>query len=482
MTFASKTKCLSIVSVLLVASTLGCSKSPSEQDAARRAALQLDVAPNITTKLDIAFGDQVTLLGYSLDNKGPLRAKDKVKVTFYWRLDKKLEPGWRLSSRLIGERGETLLNADDIGKLRERRNRKQIMAPSEWVVGKIYVDEQILRMPMKLSGNSAKLVVALRKAESNLAPKSGEVDKRGYLTVTQLPIEVRHKAITVPQLNVPLLESSSTIKLDGKLDEEAWKTAATLPALVDMLNGKVPAADAPVTAQVKFLWNDQALYVAFDVREKDIEGGFKKTVKEPALWKRDALEFIFKLNDKADNKNYYRIATGPLNLVFDSVYTDFEVPNVPDRGPVGDLAWSSKVKVATTVSGSIDDASDDDQGYVQELQFPWASFDHDKDFVAKAGASLWLNFAVWSQRNALGFSPYFSDKSLQVARRFGKIVLAPAGTPNAAPTQVPAVTTELPANLAAAQAAALAATSNAPAASSAKPAADEAKKPADNAE
>jgi hypothetical protein len=138
------------------------------------------------------------------------------------------------------------------------------------------------------------------------------------------------------------------------------------------------------------------------------------------------------------------------------------------------------------VSGTIDDASDDDQGYVEEIQFPWAAFDRNKDFVVKAGSSLWVNFAVWSQGNAWGLSPYFGDKSLQVARRFAKVVLSPAGTPSAAPTQVPSLTTELPASLAAAQAA----VATPPAANAVKPAADgaspdtadEAKAPAKPAE
>jgi hypothetical protein len=482
MTFASKSKCYSIVSILLVAATMSCSKGSGDHDKSRLATLQLDAAPNIPTKLDIAFGDQVTLLGYKLDSQGPLHPKDKVKVTFYWRLDKKVEPGFRLTSRVVGERGEVLLNADDIGKLRERRNRKQILAPSDWQVGKVYVDDQLLRMPSKLPGRFAKIIVGLRKAETSLIPKSGDVDKRGYLTIATLPIEIRNKATTVPQVNVPLLESNSAIKIDGKLDEEAWKIAASVPVLADLSSGREPAADAPLIGKAKLLWNDQSLFVALEVQDKDLEGGFKKNAKEPLLWKRDAVEFVFKLNDKPDNKDYYRIATGLQNLVFDSFYEDFAVPNLPDRGPVGDLVWSSKIKYAVQVSGTVDDAEDDDVGYVEEIQFPWSAFDRSKDFVARAGASVWINFAVWSEGDAIGYSPYLSDKSLQVARRFGKIVLSPVGTPNTAATQVPGVTTELPASLAAAQTAALAALAAGTPAAATKPAADGAQPAKEDAE
>jgi hypothetical protein len=482
MTFASKSKCFSLVSILLVAATMSCSKGSGERDKARLATLQLDAAPNIPTKLDIAFGDQITLLGYKIDSQGPLHPKDKVKVTFYWRLDKKVEPGFRLSSRVVGERGEMLLNADDIGRLRERRNRKQILAPSDWQVGKVYVDDQLLRMPSKLPGRFVKIVVGLRKAETSLTPKSGEVDKRGYLTVVTLPVEIRNKATTVPQINVPLLESNSSIKIDGKLDEEAWKTAATIPVLADMSSGREPVDDAPLSGKAKLLWNDQALFVALEVQDKDLEGGFKKNAKEPLLWKRDAIEFVFKLNDKPDNANYYRIATGLQNFVFDSFYEDFAVPNLPDRGPVGDLTWSSKINFAAQVSGTVDDADDDDVGYVEEIQFPWSAFDRSKDFIARAGSSVWINFAVWSQGDAIGLSPYVSDKSLQVARRFGKIVLSPAGTPSSAPTQIPGVTTELPASLAAAQVAALEALGAGTPTAAPKPAADGAQPAKEDAE
>jgi hypothetical protein len=294
-----------------------------------------------------------------------------------------------------------------------------------------------------------------------------------------------------------MLDANAKIKLDGKLDEEAWKTAASLPTLVNLSTGRVVKDKGLLSATVKLLWNEQALFMAFDVHERDLDGGFKKTAKEPPVWKRDALEFIFKTDAQANNKDYYRVAVGLQNLVFDSVYDDFETPNLPDRGPVGDLRWSSNVKTGLTLSGTLDDASDEDQGYIEELEFPWASFARNNGFVAKDGASLWLNFAVWSRGAApIGFVPYFDDKSLQVARHFGKIVLAPAGTPPTEPSQVPPLTTQLPAALVEAQAAATAAVTKmagvtaAVTSDSAKPAANasaspvvnEAEKPENNGE
>lgn len=423
MVHVSLTKCVSVLSILLLAAAAGCSKSDQDQARERLAAVQLDAVPNIPSKLGIAFGDQVTLLGYKLEARDKARPKDKLKITFYWRSDKKLEPGWRLSSRLVGERGEVLVNADDVGPLRERRNRRQVLSPSDWTVGKIYVDEQVVRYPNRLAGKTVGMVVSLRKGDRTLAPKSGTVDKRGNLEVVTIPVEVRRKAYTVPQLTVPLVAGTNSIKLDGKLDEEAWKTAASLPNLVSLKSNRAPAEDAPNRAAAKLLWNEKSLFLGLDVRDDDLEGGFPKTAKEPPLWKRDGFEIVLKVDGKADNKNYYRILVNLQNLVFDSAYTDFELPAHEKLGPVGYREWSSRVKVATLITGTVGDASDSDQGYVQEIEIPWVSFEQDRGFTAKADAVVWANFGVRARGDVFGFSPYLGDGSLQVARRFGKLLL-----------------------------------------------------------
>ncbi len=79
-------------------------------------------------------------------------------------------------------------------------------------------------------------------------------------------------------LHVEKLEPTLTIKLDGKLDEPAWKTAASTGPLVNVRTGE-PNQAFPVNAEVKLLWSDAGMYVAFSVAETDLIGASRRGIK-----------------------------------------------------------------------------------------------------------------------------------------------------------------------------------------------------------
>jgi hypothetical protein len=433
MTFVGFSKYALLVQVFSLSTVTGCSKSALEHDKERLAVYQITQAPKMGSRMNVPFGQSVTLLGMTLPKGARIVPGEPFKVTFYWRLDKPLGPGYRLLTRIVNAGGETILNADSAGPLRERRNRKPAWSPSDWTVGKIYVDELVLKVPAEIHDKFVRLVVGIRKNEVPLKPGAGVFDKRGYLTVAELPVDPRHKSYQVVQLAVPMLEQTETIELDGQMNETAWKSAAQLSSLLDMVRDEVPATDAPFTAEAKLLWDVRGLYLGVRVRDADVQGGFVARGGELPLWKRDALEMVFKNGEKPDNESYYRVAVNPQNLVFDAFYKDLELPEGDRRG-LGDTAWHSGVKVATAVFGTLEQPEDEDEGYGQELFIPWASLSRPAPFLPLPGAAIWFNFAVHSQGMALGFSPYMSDGSLQFARDLGKLVLVPPVPRAAAPT------------------------------------------------
>lgn len=454
MTFLSSTRNLTLLASLLASSSqVACSKCSGRDDKARLAALQLDQAPAIEKPMTVAFGDQVTLLGYKLESPEALHAKDRVKITFYWRLEKDLPAGWRLASRVVGERGEVLLNADDIGPLRERRNRKQVLSPSEWAVGKVYVDEQVLRLPSKLSGNFIKILAAFRKGDESLKPATGEVDKRGYLTVVQIPVDIRRKARQVPQYALPRLESTSKLEIDGVADEPAWSKALAFSNLTDLRTGRSTPSESGISANAKVMWDEAALYLAVDVADSDLTGGFKKSAVEPPVWKRDSLEIVLKTKDSADNKDYYRIGVGIQGLIFDAAYDDFGLPAGAAGAIPGNLAFKSDVQVGVKLKGTLDEPTDEDTGYTMEVRIPWSALGGKEPFAAANDKSFWMNFAVYSAGEVRGLVPYFGDQSLQVARCFGKFVFTPADKPMVEPVFIQPLTGDLPESLVQKQAA-----------------------------
>ena len=65
--------------------------------------------------------------------------------------------------------------------------------------------------------------------------------------------------------------TTSSIKIDGKLDELDWKNAVEAP-LKNTLNGE----EVPLKTTVKFLWDDIYLYVGFYCEDPDAWANYTK--------------------------------------------------------------------------------------------------------------------------------------------------------------------------------------------------------------
>ena len=53
-----------------------------------------------------------------------------------------------------------------------------------------------------------------------------------------------------------------------------------------------PNTSFPVNGSVKVLWDDDGIYLGFDVKDQDVIGGFKKKDKDPHLWTKDTVEVM----------------------------------------------------------------------------------------------------------------------------------------------------------------------------------------------
>ncbi|HEY3253334.1 MAG TPA: hypothetical protein VGJ91_05280, partial [Polyangiaceae bacterium] len=108
----------------------------------------LDAAPaDIGAHLDVDFSGKVTLLGARVEPAVGLKPGSRVKATLYWRAQQKLDAGWKLFTHIVDASGERVLNIDNVGPLREMRSGSQALPPSDWLPGKVYVDEQTFTIP-----------------------------------------------------------------------------------------------------------------------------------------------------------------------------------------------------------------------------------------------------------------------------------------------------------------------------------------------
>ncbi len=415
-------------------SDTGASSNPAE-DKERLKSYVLDKAPDaIPIKLDINFDGKLSLLGAKLEPAGPVAPNAHVKVTMYWRSDKKLDAGWNLFTHVLDGSGERILNIDNVGPLREWKGDRQALAPSLWEPGKVYVDEQDFTVPANVRTDKIQFTTGVWHDNDRLKIVGGPADRENRGIVANIaiggapaqPSAADTLNTRVPVLRVDKLDKGVKIELDGKLDEPAWQTAAQSGPFVDVRTGRLNPA-SPVNGSVKLLWDDQNLYLGFDVRDADVTGGFDPKAKDPHLWDKDTVEIMTDPDGDGDNKDYYEIQVNPQGLVFDSQFDDYNSPKKDPDGPFGHQDWDSKLKSGVVVNGTMDKKDDHDQGYVVEIGIPWKSFGKAKQKPPKTGDIWRMNFYAMKNNNGVSWSPILGQGNFHKASRFGRVLWAEKG-------------------------------------------------------
>lgn len=150
--------------------------------------------------------------------------------------------------------------------------------------------------------------------------------------------------------------------IDGRLDDPVWAEATSTESFVHTMSG----APAEPEATAKIAWDDENLYVAFEVADDylhcDLEG------HDPHLWEQDTVEIM--VDPDGDGRNYFEMQLSPTDQVFDTRYESRRVPQ-----PFGVVAWDSELRGASRVDGTVND-DDDDRGYAAEIAIPWTAFHH----------------------------------------------------------------------------------------------------------
>jgi len=410
-------------------------KQDTKAEAERLKEYVLDAPPaDIGTHLDVDFSGKLMLLGAKVEPTSGLKPGTKVNVTLYWRVTQKLDAGYKQFTHIVDASGERVLNIDHVGPLRELHSGAPTLPPSDWEVGKVYVDEQSFSVPGNLKTEKMQILTGVFNKRGRLDISSGPKDTTrraivATLTVSDLRGPLKNSRL--PTLRVEKLEPTVTIKLDGKLDEPAWKTAASTGPLVDVRTGE-PNHSSPVNGETKILWSDTGMYVAFSVAEKDLVGGFKKGDQDPHLWTKDTVEIMIDPDGDGDNKDYYEIQINPQNLVFDSQFDRYNEPKVEPNGPFGHQDWSSNLKSAVSVDGTLDNSADEDRGYTVEAFVPWKSFSKAEKLPPEIGSTWRMNFYAMKNNGGVSWSPILGQGNFHKASRFGRVVWTQKGAPEPA--------------------------------------------------
>jgi hypothetical protein len=206
--------------------------------------------------------------------------------------------------------------------------------------------------------------------------------------------------------------------IDGKLDEPVWRSAAVLGPFVDTFNGKAPRSHA-VAANARIGWDDEHLYLGFEVADRAPTTPFRRDDVDPHLWGRaSAVEIMLQPGDPGDNRDYYEIQVDTVGAVFDTHWDDYMTPlqGGPADRIFGHQDWSCAAERAAVV--------DLGRSYTIEFALPWRSLTPGRTPIPPRPGDVWrLNLYSFrdGQRLALGWSPIRGQGNFHRSSRFGRI-------------------------------------------------------------
>lgn len=164
--------------------------------------------------------------------------------------------------------------------------------------------------------------------------------------------------------------TSEAPKLDGKLDEAAWKNATVITDLVGTRDGK------PVAYQSRFrlLWDAKYLYVGVDSDDPNVLGTL--TEHDAELWREDAVEVF--IDADGDGMSYVEYELSPLGTWYDAALADYR-PETPWHVNANHLDIDRSITMHDTrhtrwavhVDGTLNDDSDVDRGWSAEIAIAW---------------------------------------------------------------------------------------------------------------
>jgi Domain of unknown function (DUF5916) len=169
--------------------------------------------------------------------------------------------------------------------------------------------------------------------------------------------------------------TNAVIKIDGLIDELAWKTSPLINNFVEWRPSFGNSENFDNRTEIYMLYDDDAFYIAGYCHEKNIDSISKEFVGRDVVGVNDFVGIIFDTyNDKINGFGYY---VTPLGEQFDAKYSS------GDEDPSWSSVYETKAKIVK-------------DGWVFEMKIPYAAI----RFIAKNNQT-W-GFNITRRRNKTG--------------------------------------------------------------------------------
>lgn len=338
--------------------------APRSLDAQQTAKVQphlLQAMPeNVTFPADISLnggslrylGTDV-LTGKGLDVKAlpgrPVEARrgETIRLRHYFRADKKLDGSWKIFVHGADEAARrNVINADHYPVY-------GLWPTVRWAPGTVVEDVHDVRIP-ETAPDTLSGWLGLYRLDARMKvddPKQHDGKNR----IRAFGISVTGEAAPLPAYQAP--RRTGAIAIDGRLDDPGWKDVSSTGAFVKSVSGK----KAKYRTTAKLTWDDENLYVAFSAEDPDVWGSFEK--RDDPIYQEEVVEIF--IDADGDGKTYNELELSPRGVIFDAYF--------PERRRRMDLSWDSGIEAAARVRGTLNDASDKDEGWDAEMRIPVAN-------------------------------------------------------------------------------------------------------------
>jgi len=159
------------------------------------------------------------------------------------------------------------------------------------------------------------------------------------------------------------VRTDGAVAIDGQMSEPAWQKA---PVVSDFVAWDSAGKLRPAFSQtrVRAMWDDAHLYIGAELDDRDIYA--MKTEPQSTTWDDDVFEVFLK--PRRDLPHYYEFHVTPRNVTLELF--------IPRRrcGSIERFYFSSGMRSAVTLRGTLNDWRDIDEGWTVEMAIPFAAF------------------------------------------------------------------------------------------------------------
>jgi Carbohydrate family 9 binding domain-like len=165
----------------------------------------------------------------------------------------------------------------------------------------------------------------------------------------------------VPPRGYVCYRATQPIRIDGRIDDEAWQAAPWSEPFVDIEGDKRPLPR--FRTRMKMLWDDEQLYIAAELEELHVWATLTK--HDSVIFHDNDFEVF--LDPDGDNHLYAELELNALNTTWDLL-----LPKPYKDGGRAIDAWEiAGLKTAVHIDGTINDPRDTDRGWTVEIAWPW---------------------------------------------------------------------------------------------------------------